>query len=56
MERSLKRLIKWLYFKYVYPDEMERVCQLFDAPIITVSSIEEVEWVLHERHPNERVH
>ena len=34
MEKQMKRLIKWLYFEYVYPDEVERVYELLDAQCI----------------------
>jgi hypothetical protein len=39
-----KKLIKWLYFKYVYPDEVKRLYKILDeSPVVTITEIE-TEW------------
>ena len=58
MEKHLKRLIKRLYFKYVYPDEVEKIYEFLDnQPIVYLAdgplgrAIIEREWI-----PIERLH
>ncbi len=51
----MKRIIKWLYFEYVYPDEVERAeeAQVYvwypSAPM--QKALKEREWI-----PDDRLH
>jgi len=55
---AAKRLIKWLYFRYVYPDEVAKICEILsngsvvyqkDGP--TRRAMIEREWI-----PNNELH
>ncbi len=52
MEKRIKRLIKWLYFEYVYPDEVDAIYKILDTqPIVYLAdgpmgrAIIEREWI-----------
>ena len=58
MARQMQYLIKWLYFKYVYPDEVEKVYQLLEAhPIVYLADGPTGMAIIErERIPSERLH
>jgi len=54
----MKRLIKWAYFKYVYPEEVERAYQQLENEVLVWYPSEPMRRAMAERAytPNDRLH